>query len=54
MTASAAEGTKGDASARKRCPERVTTGAGSMRAPGSGVVGDDRVGATCRGGRTVD
>ena len=54
MTGSAAEGIKGDASARKRCPERVTTGAGSMRVPGSLAVGSDSVGATGRGGRTGD
>ncbi len=54
MTGSPVEGIKGDASARKLCPDRVTAGARSMRAPGSSAVGDDSVGATGRGGKTVD
>ena len=54
MTGSAAEGTKGDASARKRCPERVTADAGSVRSPCSGAVEDDNEGATGCGGRTVE
>ena len=54
MTGSAADGMKGDASTRKRCPERVTADAGSVRSPGSGAVGDDSEGATGRGGRTVE
>ncbi len=52
MVDSAAEGTKGDASTRKRWPERVTTVVGSIREPGSGADESDDAGATGCGGRT--
>ena len=56
MTGNAAEGTNGDASARKRCPERVTIGAGEgITVPSSCAVElDGSVGATGRGGRTME
>ncbi len=54
MMGSPAEGTKEDASTRKRWPERVTAGASRRRSLGFGAAKVDCAGDTGCGGRTVE